>query len=293
MDKSNYFQITLLDESDENIIDNITVQHFPNNYHFNTHMHRTAELIICTKGSCVITLHQNSIIIEPGYYIVIFPNTLHSTSTDVNCSNYCNIVHLHFHTNVFEDIIPYSNSKPNLSFLSELILGEKKFYKAKSSPALQNCIKSIYYEYSNRNENWKKMIDLSLSQLIIILSRDLDSKILFDGLYKNRHLINSTAYINKNYSKKLTVSKIAKKVGISERYLSKLFATYLGISVPAYITCVRIEKSIDIMIKNPNFPLTELAVDLGFSSLQYFSKCFKDKMGISPQKYKSDIYCEE
>ena len=56
-------------------------------------------------------------------------------------------------------------------------------------------------------------------------------------------------------------------------------------SAAAYLTNVRISQAIAYKYAVPACPLTDLAVDMGFSSLQHFSRVFKEKMGISPKRY--------
>ena len=48
---------------------------------------------------------------------------------------------------------------------------------------------------------------------------------------------------------------------------------------------MRISKAIDFKHQNPQYPLTDLALDMGFGSQQHFSKVFKERMGVSPKKY--------
>ena len=92
-------------------------------------------------------------------------------------------------------------------------------------------------------------------------------------------------YINEHFCDKLTVSEVAQAVGVSARYLTRLFQEHLNLGVSTYITYVRISKAIDFKHQNPQYPLTDLALDMGFGSQQHFSKVFKERMGVSPKKY--------
>ena len=104
-------------------------------------------------------------------------------------------------------------------------------------------------------------------------------------LYDNPHLVNAVLYINKHYMDKLSVNDVAGTVGVSSRYLTRLFCEHLDMGVSTYITYVRISKAIEFKHANPHYPLTNLALDIGFGSQQHFSKVFKEKMGVSPKKY--------
>ena len=51
-------------------------------------------------------------------------------------------------------------------------------------------------------------------------------------------------------------------------YLTRLFQEHLNLGVSTYITYVRIGKAIDFKHQNPQSPLTDLALDMGFDSQQ-------------------------
>ena len=55
-------------------------------------------------------------------------------------------------------------------------------------------------------------------------------------------------------------------------------------------TYFRINKAIELMSdENAEYSLTQLALEVGFGSLQHFSKVFKNTMNISPTKYFSHL----
>ena len=128
--------------------------------------------------------------------------------------------------------------------------------------------------------NWASAVSNTLP--VRLYSRQTSSNA---AIYENRYLVNATTFINEHYMEKLTVNEVALTVGVSPRYLTKLFHEHLNMGVSTYITYVRISKSIDFKYLNSQYPLTDLALDMGFGSLQHFSKVFKEKMGVSPKRY--------
>ena len=54
-------------------------------------------------------------------------------------------------------------------------------------------------------------------------------------------------------------------------------------------TLVRIEKSIEYLIQNPEMKLIEVSEKCGFSSQHYFSRIFKEKTGYPPIDYRKHI----
>ena len=86
----------------------------------------------------------------------------------------------------------------------------------------------------------------------------------------------------------LSVSALSQMSGMSEVYFRNLFKAAYGASPSEYITEARLKKACDLM-KYPFLSLEECAAQSGFSSLQYFCRVFKNKMGISPSKYRSTL----
>ncbi|MEG2420009.1 MAG: AraC family transcriptional regulator [Oscillospiraceae bacterium] len=264
-------------------VDNAVTQDLPASFHFGTHLHRTVELLICQSGTIVITIQGVPQEVCMGEYLVVFPNVLHSA--DVPLGAPCRILQTHFHSREYSDLASDRLPAGDQTLSFELTLNKRKFLKGTALPQLEACLAGLRTELSLQQENREKMVTSYLSQLNILVSRDLDVHAGGKGLYGNRYLVNATLFVNERYMDKLTVSELAQAVGVSARYLTRLFQEELHLGVSTYITYVRISKSIDFMYAHPNYPLTSLALDMGFSSQQHFSKVFKEKMGISPKKY--------
>ena len=84
------------------------------------------------------------------------------------------------------------------------------------------------------------------------------------------------------------MGELAKKVGISKDYLSRLFRQYEGVPVVEYILNVKIEAACN-MLRYSERQVNEIADYLSFGSLGYFSRIFKKKMGVSPQQYRKEM----
>ena len=268
------------------LVDNVISTTFPDRFHFSTHLHRTVELLLCRTGRVVITIQGREYEVAPGEYLVVFPDIPHST--DVPYGGPSQVLQTHFHAQSF-----YQKANPSIpgcevAFSVELSLGRRKYFKGKSSPQLEACVEGIGRERSNPRDQGEEMIHLYLAQLGLLLSRDLleqTSQAGHSALYDNPHLVNAALFINEHFMDKLSVNEVAGAVGVSSRYLTRLFRDHLNLGVSTYITYVRISKAIDYKHANPHYPLTDLALDMGFGSQQHFSKVFKEKMGVSPKKY--------
>ncbi|SHJ52538.1 two-component system, response regulator YesN [Geosporobacter subterraneus DSM 17957] len=104
----------------------------------------------------------------------------------------------------------------------------------------------------------------------------------------NRELEIILHYIEKNFHKGITLEDVAKHVGLSPFYLSKLFKKQVGINFIEYVTKKKIDKAKDLLVQT-NLPVINIALELGFHEPNYFSKVFKKVEGITPSQYRDRI----
>ena len=263
-------------------VDNIMMQCLPPGYHFRTHLHHTVELFICTGGQVTVTIQGSEITVLPGEYFVYFPDIPHSIT--ITGSQSFTSIQMHFHSRPVART-EQGVDEPVSAFAFELSVGRRKYIKGNSTPQLEACMRGVYEEMNDQRADAQRMIRLYLEQINVLLSRELMAAGSSGAIHQNRYLLNASLFINENYMKKLTVYDVAQAAGISRRYLTKLFHENFDLGVCAYISHVRISKAIEFMYSNPSYPLTKLALDVGFSSQQHFSKVFKEKMTVSPKRY--------
>lgn len=92
-------------------------------------------------------------------------------------------------------------------------------------------------------------------------------------------------YIRENYGDvDLTSAKVAKAVNLSAPWLSTKFKSEVGVSVNDYINQVRIAWA-KKMFDEKEYMVYEVS-KTGFTSSQYFSKIFKEYVGITPNQYR-------
>ena len=65
----------------------------------------------------------------------------------------------------------------------------------------------------------------------------------------------------------------------------RLFKREIGLTIKDYLNKIRIYNSLDLII-NPNNSCLKVALETGFTSLEYYSEVFTKIIGISPLKYR-------
>jgi YesN/AraC family two-component response regulator len=93
------------------------------------------------------------------------------------------------------------------------------------------------------------------------------------------------AYIHEHYSEPVGREDIARYVGVSEGYLSRSFVLETGLSLIHYLTRYRIQQAKQALASSHK-SVTEIAMETGFSDSNYFSRVFRQEVGVSPLAYR-------
>lgn len=78
----------------------------------------------------------------------------------------------------------------------------------------------------------------------------------------------------------LTVPSLAQQIYLSESRLSHLFKKEVGITISSYLVHEKMRKAFRFVFDGYN--LTDAAIKAGFSSSSHFSRCVREKLGMSP-----------
>lgn len=265
-------------------VDNIQIQDFSAGFRSDAHFHPTLELLLCISGSFRADIRGMSRQIDAGDYVTVFQNVPHSIT--VSDDGPCRMYQIHFHCP--RDRGGWEELSAGDYFLTELELKKSRFLAGKGTRQMEDCLADLLEEYTRREEGWEYMAEWYMQLLVLLLARDLRKQdAVWDG--KCVYISRAVRYIGSHCREKLTVSGISNAVGISSRYLNRLFQEQLGLNVSSYVTDVRISRSIDWMVLHPDYPLSQLALDMGFSSQQHFSRVFREEMGMPPGKYFSRL----
>lgn len=90
-------------------------------------------------------------------------------------------------------------------------------------------------------------------------------------------------YISRNYRKKLSIREIAEYIECSAFHLCRIFKQLAGESIHSFLTQFRIRSAIE-RILDDDVPITDIALDLGFSSHSHFTNTFRQIFGDSPSR---------
>ncbi|MFC3771201.1 helix-turn-helix domain-containing protein [Paenibacillus sp. GCM10012303] len=105
---------------------------------------------------------------------------------------------------------------------------------------------------------------------------------------KGKLIEDIVGYMKRNVAANLTLDEISEQFFISKTQLKVLFKQAMGIGIMHYFSLLKIDEAKEA-IREESYNYTEIAQKLGYSSVHYFSKCFKRATGMTPTEYAKTV----
>ena len=137
-------------------------------------------------------------------------------------------------------------------------------------------------EFSRKILLFDLKISNILSEILIDCVREIRLQMVSDGYEIIDDIL---GFIHDNYNQKLTNVSLGEKFRYHPNYISYLIKQYTGKPLHKYILNVKISRAIDLLDEG-RLSIGEIADRCGFCDIYYFSRLFKQYMGISPLEYR-------
>lgn len=214
------------------------------------------------KGTLFFEFDNMNITLNEGEFIIIPPETAVKFGTDCSILNY---FWLQF------------TGKEAQKLFENTHLSTKKKYHITMPDKAENIITEIFNEFIINDEFFHIKTAAMLTEFFVLLSRNIYTQ--------NRALMKSVEYIHKNYDKNLSVSMLAKTEHISVSHYRAIFKDRLGVSPIEYITNLRLNVACHYL-SNTTYSIAEISQKTGYSDPLYFSRIFKEKIGVTASEYR-------
>ena len=229
----------------------------------NLHKHNNYELFIYASGKGKLHIEGQVYDVKQGMIIVIPPNVMHgSISYDnlqyIAISGKCDEL-MHIHTPfIFKD-----NERGDGFSLLRMIL-------------------------ANRYENQEYFNSLCIAFIHFILKNVKITHPIEETTNKIKRQIDSSFH-NSNFN----VTNLLNQSGYAEDYIRACFKKIIGKTPVEYLNELRIKQAKTLIsIYQDSMQLNDLSLNCGFDDYIYFSRKFKQIVGISPNTYRKTIINE-
>lgn len=96
----------------------------------------------------------------------------------------------------------------------------------------------------------------------------------------------SLEYAREHLDENPSLAELAAAAAFSPYHFHRIFAAIVGETPAEHIRRLRLEKAANTLLYKPDAPVTRVALDCGFATPSAFSRDFKSRFGVSPQRYR-------
>jgi YesN/AraC family two-component response regulator len=108
-----------------------------------------------------------------------------------------------------------------------------------------------------------------------------------DKITASYRLKSIIAYIKANLHHNINLELLSGSIGMTPAYFCRFFNKEIGLSPYQYIIQQRIEKAKELLLKQRQLSINDIALQCGFSSHSQLDQHFRKIMGITPKEYRN------
>lgn len=170
--------------------------------------------------------------------------------------------------------------------IASRLLEEKQVLKGKSVVycGIHEEIFDTYERIISTLKTEKPGFQHIISGYIIKLIGDIVSfqkQVKFIGKPIEKKIEEAKAYIIENAHQQIDVKELSEELNLGYSYFRQSFKSHTGFSPHQYYLNEKINKARQLIVST-DFSMKEIAYQLNFESIFYFSKLFKQKTGLNP-----------
>lgn len=229
------------------------------------HQHEKGQLLLVFGGLAFLQTEKKDYYIPKHHYIWIpkrYPHRLNFNTSDLH------IINIYFKD---EDD------------LSHPFYGKAGIYPV--SPLLTEILHFIRnYKGAYLPGSWEYEMLMTVKHLLP--QEKLGSFFLQLPVSEDKALTEITRYMRANLHEPLQLPTVAHQFGFSTRTLTRMFTSRLNISFLQYLKMARIIRSVELL-NSSDASISEVAYQVGYSSVAAFSNAFRQVMNVRPSDFKN------
>lgn len=153
----------------------------------------------------------------------------------------------------------------------------------------QRAIRSGVYRYLTKPTNPRELIsvlreiELKIEGVNRTVSKSEENESVEVG---NLLIRKALDYIELHYAEKIGLKTLSNALYISPNYFSDLFRRHMKVKFSDFLIEYRLKKAC-ILLKKPEYKVSEISEMVGFRDSTYFSTVFKKTYNLTPLEYKN------
>jgi AraC-like DNA-binding protein len=252
-------------------------------FEFLWHYHPEYELTYIIEGKGKRLVGDSYEYFQAGDWVLLPPMLPHTWVSDKTEASHCRAIVIQFSPSFIQQLFQFT----------ALQSVEKLFAKAN---------RGLQFAVDGANENLLSLLQkmstcedlprLTYLLQVLHLVSNTSFQYIASAQYKlikgteNQHRINQVfQYMQKEFTRKLSLEKAAALIHLSESAFCKFFKRTSGKTFSDYTNDIRIAHACYLLIETDK-PVNVIATESGFESLTYFNRIFLKKKNLKPSAYR-------
>lgn len=93
------------------------------------------------------------------------------------------------------------------------------------------------------------------------------------------------AYMEERYRENLSLKKLTAVAGMNKDKFYKVFKERFGETSVSYLNNIRVRNAAELL-RNSDLSITEIAISVGYKSVDHFERVFRSKFNLTPRDYR-------
>ncbi len=263
---------------------------YTNKFYFPGETHDFWEFVCVDKGSVKICMDDKELILHKGEIAFHQPNEFHSVSTYSQTAP--NLVVISFRCmsplmDFFKQQTLKIDERERSLLANVLVEARKLFASPLDNPYIQEMEKKPVVPIGT-----EQLIRMNLEHFLLHLIRRHSTANTRFNLPATKNTADIfkrvTDYMESNLSARLTIEQICRDNMIGRTQLQNVFQKETSMGVIEYFSKMKVGAA-KHMIRDGLLNFTQIAEQLGYTSIHYFSRQFKRITGMTPSDYASSV----
>jgi len=251
------------------------------------HHHEGYEIYYLFNGYRSMSVAGREFLLRPGDLLLLPPGVAHQSWPVEGMPQH------HVVINLGSSYLDSYLAQNHMHELEELLSGGEKLLRLASNQQYQLDMQlhSLQQELTGKKVGADYAVQAQVCLLLIFLLRNLDSEITSHsaGIHRRRSDMQQVAaFIEEHYADPISLAGIAKIFATNASALSRSFRRYMGVPPINYLNRVRVQAAKGL-IETTDMSLTEVCSKVGYESLTYFGRVFREFTGVTPSQYRRQI----
>ncbi len=257
--------------------------------HFPPHSHNYVEMIYMCKGCTHHLINGEDVYLQEGEILLLSQKAVQEIYPAGKEDIAVNFIIL---PEFFGDCLKIIASERNMlrDFVISCLRGENSscgyfHFKVTDILPIQNLIENLIFTVWNRQPNKRSMNQVTMGLLFLLLMNQMDKLETGTESEPQRFVMQILAYVEEHY-RDGELSELAERMHYDLYWLSKEIRKRTGKTYTELVQDKRLRQAA-YLLKNTGMPVTDIAIEVGYSNISYFHRIFQKRYHMTPKKYRN------